>query len=155
MISAANLSQCAAVLELQKEAYQSEALLYPGLELPPLVQSLEQLEQELKTHQFLVYIEAGQVIGSVRAKRTGKEWEIGRLIVKPTHQGQGIGSRLLKAIEQTAPPECTQFSLFTGHKSQRNLTLYQSKGYVPTAEEVLDPTLTLIVLTKEINVRST
>ncbi|MGW6456514.1 GNAT family N-acetyltransferase, partial [Streptomyces sp. NPDC055078] len=47
-----------------------------------------------------------------------------------------------------AEPAATRFQLFTGHRSEGNLRLYRSRGYVPVAREQIGPRLTLVTLEK-------
>ena len=53
---------------------------------------------------------------------------IGRLMVKPDSQNNGIGTRLMEAIEGHFRM-ADRYELFTGHRSARNLYLYQKLGY--------------------------
>ncbi len=62
------------------------------------------------------------------------------------HQGNGIGSQLLLAIEQCYP-EC-RYELFTSEKSTQNLKFYESKGYHRFMEKLVTPELKLIYLSK-------
>jgi hypothetical protein len=48
-IATAVPTDAAAILDLQKRAYQSEAQLYNDWSLPPLTQSLESLQHEIST----------------------------------------------------------------------------------------------------------
>ncbi len=73
---------------------------------------------------------------------------IGKLIVKPTFQNQGLGKRLMEAIEMQFN-QCSVFELFTGHRSDKNLNLYKKLGYEPFNTEQLDDRLTLIYLRKQ------
>ena len=88
-ISRSDGADAKAILELQKLAYQTEAQLYNDLSIPPLVQSLEDLEAEYKTHVFLKAVKGGVIIGSVRAYGKDGTCHIGRLIVRPDYQNKG------------------------------------------------------------------
>jgi hypothetical protein len=46
-------------------------------------------------------------------------------------------------------PAAKRFQLFTGHRSESNLRLYRSRGYVPVSREEVGPRLTLVTLEKE------
>jgi ribosomal protein S18 acetylase RimI-like enzyme len=136
-----------AILELQRLAYQSEALLYNDWSIPPLTQTLAQLLDEFQDSVILKAVSAGTLIGSVRGRAVGGVACIGRLIVAPAAQRRGIGTALLRTIE-SAFPEVRRFELFTGTKSEGNIRLYRSLGYHPTHERELAPNLTIVYLGK-------
>jgi ribosomal protein S18 acetylase RimI-like enzyme len=116
------------LLTLQKLAYRSEAEIYNDFKIPPLVQTLESIQKDLEDQFFLKALISGRIIGSVRAYAQGTTCYIGRLIVNPEFQNQGIGTKLIYEIEKTFT-HCKRFELFTGDKSERNLSLYQKLGY--------------------------
>jgi len=66
--------------------------------------------------------------GSVRGSQHGATCLVERLMVHPDHQRQGIGAALLHALEDRFPT-AHRFELFTGHKSEDNIRLYQKLGY--------------------------
>jgi ribosomal protein S18 acetylase RimI-like enzyme len=117
-----------AILNLQRLAYESEARLYDDWSLPPLTQTLQSLLEEFETSIVLKAVEAEQIVGSVRAKKSLDTCMIGRLIVHPAWQRRGFGSMLLAEIESKFP-DVARFELFTGSKSEANIRLYQRLGY--------------------------
>ena len=135
------------VLELQKLAYQSEAKLYNDWTLPALTQSIESLREESLDSVILKGIVDGSIIGSVRAKTTSATCEVGRLIVHPNFQRKGIGSKLLKAIENMHQ-HLERFELFTGSISAGNVHLYESHGYKITHTMPLSKTVSITYLEK-------
>lgn len=140
------------ILELQRLAYQSEAQLYNDWDIPPLRQTLPELEAELEAGFPRLAVlkavdEAGAVIGSVRAGQEDGICRIGRLIVHPQRQRQGLGTALLAAVEARFP-QAARYALFTGSRSEGNLRLYRRLGYHDVAAKVVSPALTLIFLEK-------
>ena len=135
------------ILVLQKLAYQSEAELYQLYTIPPLIQTLNEIQSEFEQRLFLKAVRDGRIIGSVRAHVDGETCFIGRLIVHPVWQGQGTGTQLMQEIEARFPG-AARFELFTGQKSQGNLRLYQRLGYQPFKQQVLNDQLTLVYLEK-------
>jgi ribosomal protein S18 acetylase RimI-like enzyme len=99
-------------------AYLSEAEIYNDYDIPPLIQSLNEIKQEFSRQVFLKAIEKEQddekeegeegddsnkienIVGSVRGCLEKETVYIGRLIVKPEYQNKGIGTKLMQAIEQ-------------------------------------------------------
>ena len=86
------------ILDLQYLAYQSEAEIYNDYNIPPLKQTLEKVESEFDKGVILKATdESGNIIGSVRAFSENGSVYIGKLIVHPNRQRQGIGTALLSA----------------------------------------------------------
>ncbi len=137
----------AEILALQKLAYQSEAAIYDDYTIPPLTQTLEEIVADLKRQTFLKATLGGRIAGSVRAHMQEGTCFIGRLIVHPSYQNQGIGTRLLSEIER-AFDQAKRFELFTGHLSERNLYLYQKLGYRPYRNRKVSDALTIVYLEK-------
>lgn len=146
-ILSATLKDCAAILALQKLAYQQEAEIYHDFSIPPLHQTIEQIEREFESQIFLKGVEETQIVGSVRAYQIGETCYIGKLIVHPNFQNQGLGRKLMQEIE-TLFPEAKRYELFTGANSRKNLHLYQKLGYQRFKEEKLSDAVDIVYLEK-------
>lgn len=147
-ITPAAPEDAAELLALQRLAYQSEARLYGDWTMAPLTQTLEELCAEFPRLTVLKALdEDGAMIGSVRAEMDGEICRIGRLVVRPDRQRQGLGAALLAAI-QAAHPQAARFALFTGAQSSGNLRLYARAGFAETARREVKPGLTLVFLEK-------
>lgn len=127
------------VLTVQRAAYVTEAQAHGDLALPALVQPLPDLVDELAAPAVLglgCRTTAGRLVAAVRARVTSTptaSWaEIGRLVVVPDRQGQGLGTSLLTALEDHLPSDVAELRLFTGEYSTANLRLYRRLGYVET-----------------------
>ncbi len=147
-IEQASKDDAAEILALQKLAYQSEAAIWNDYTIPPLTQTLENLQAQFADHVILKAVDDGEMIGSVRAIQANDTCYIGRVIVHPDRQNRGIGSQLMAAIE-AAFPAATRFELFTGQKSERNLYLYQKLGYRIFKEEPLNERVIIVYLEKQ------
>ena len=147
IIERATRADAPTILELQKLAYLSEARIYDDLSLLPLTQTLESLRAEFADSVVLKAVADGVIIASVRARRAGDTWHIGRLVVHPDFQGQGLGTRLLRAIERESG-DSRKFELFTGHRSAGNIRLYERLGYARSREQALSPAVTLVFMEK-------
>lgn len=148
IIKRAELYDLKEILELQKIAYKSEAEIYNDIAIPPLIQTLEEINDEFTSNVFLKAIEKEKIIGSVRGTLiNSKTCYIGRLIVHPDFQNQGIGTKLMEKIEKIFN-ECERFELMTGHKSAKNIKLYKKLNYNKYNVEKLTENLNLVYLEK-------
>ena len=146
-ITRASIEDAATILELQKLAYQSEAQLYNDFSIPPLTQTLEELRSNFAHAVFLKAENEGEIIGSVKGHQASDTCYIERLIVHPNYQGQGIGTALMEQIELCFE-QAERFELFTGHKSERNVHLYERLGYRTFKSEEITKTLSFVFMEK-------
>lgn len=138
------------ILDPQYLAYQSEAEIYNDHNIPPLKQTLEEVESEFDKGVILKATdENGNIIGSVRAFRENGSVYIGKLIVHPNRQRQGIGTALLSTVEAHFPDQ--RYELFTGSKSVRNIALYERLGYKIYTVKKIDDNLEFVYLEKRIS----
>ena len=147
IIEPAQLEDAEEILALQKLAYLSEAEIHDDYTIPPLHQTLEEAEAEFKDQHVLKATVEGKIIGSVRAYMRAGTCFVGKLIVHPDVQNQGIGTQLMHEVEGCFP-KAERYELFTGHKSERNLYLYQKLGYRPFKRRRINDKLTLVFLEK-------
>ena len=129
-IRPATTADAGEVLTLQRAAWIVEAQAHDTPFLPPLTQTLADVRADLERQTGLVAVDGHRMVGIVRADAADGVWRIGRLGVAPDRQGEGIGSRLLSAIEAAAPADTARFALFTGPRSDGNVRFYESHGYV-------------------------
>lgn len=135
------------ILDLQYLAYQSEAKLFNNPDIPPLRQTLAEVESEYQKGVVLKAVdENNTIIGSVRACYDNDTVYIGKLMVHPEKQGQGIGTQLLTAIEKEYQQK--RYELFTSSKSKKNIELYEKSGYRIFREEQITEELKFVYLEK-------
>jgi GNAT superfamily N-acetyltransferase len=113
-----------------------------------MVQTLESIGKDFENQVFIKVLVDGRIIGSVRAYAKGGTCCIGRLIVHPDFQNQGIGTKLLNEIE-TIFNSGKRFELFTGDRSKRNLYLYQKLGYKVFKKAQITDLTTIVYLEKK------
>ncbi len=146
-IEPARVRDAEQILKLQYLCYQSEAALYDDDSIPPLTQTLAALLAEYDTHCILAARLGDDVVGSVRGQLIDGTCHIGRLIVHPRLHRRGLGTRLLRAMEDHfSDADC--YELFTGHRSEGNVRLYQRLGYTLFREEAVSSRLHLVYLQK-------
>jgi len=147
-ISKASFEDIKAILLLQKQAFSSEADIYNDFDTsPPLLQTLEDIAKEFSESLFLKAAVEDEIVGSVRGFQVNDTVFIKRLIVNPSYQNQGIGTMLMKSIENVFKDN-KRYELFTGHKSIRNLHLYHKLGYREFKRIQIHENLTMIYLEK-------
>ncbi len=135
------------ILDLQYLAYQSEARLFDNQDIPPLKQTLTDVENEYQKGIILKALDEDKtIIGSVRAFCDNGTAYIGKLMVHPSKQGQGIGTKLLLEMEKQYPDQ--RYELFTSSRSEKNITLYQKLGYKIFDEEQVTEELRFVYMEK-------
>jgi ribosomal protein S18 acetylase RimI-like enzyme len=146
-IERAAISDAEEILALQRVAYRSEAELYDDFNIPPMLETAEQIKNNFGKEIFLKAVIDRKIVGSVKAFDKGGTCHIGRLVVHPEFQNQGIGTQLMNEIESIFG-ESKRFELFTGHRSEKNLHLYQKLGYQAFKTERVHDRLTLVFMEK-------
>lgn len=152
-INKAEASDADEILEIQKKAFQIQGEIYNDFSIPPLVESLNDINEDFKQKSiFKAVSPKGNILGSCRAYTKDNTCYISRLSVDPKYQSQGIGSRLVKFIEDYYFNRCNRFELYTGNKSRKNLALYKKLGYKVFKTEPYDENSDRVYLEKQ-NVR--
>ena len=135
------------ILDLQYLAYQSEARLFNNDDIPPLKQTLVDVENEYQRGIILKALDEDKtIIGSVRAFCDNGTVYIGKLMVHPSKQGQGIGTQLLLEMEKQYPKQ--RYELFTSSRSEKNIALYKKLGYKIFDEEQVTEELRFVYMEK-------
>ena len=147
IIEGAVISDVQEILWLQKLSYLSEADIYDDYTIPPLLQTLAEIEAEYHERFFLKATRQNLIIGSVRAHMSGDTCCIGRLIVHPYVQNRGIGTFLMTAIERHFD-YARRYELFTGKNSEKNLYLYRKLGYEIFKRQALTEKVPLVFMEK-------
>lgn len=115
------------VLTVQRAAFVSEAAIYGSVDMPPLTQTLPELEAELRSESGFTARVDGRLVGAIRFVEKDDLLLIGRIAIAPDMQGSGIGRMLLEHAEKASTASTAE--LFTGSRSEANLRLYQECGY--------------------------
>ncbi|MCX5693873.1 MAG: GNAT family N-acetyltransferase [Candidatus Omnitrophica bacterium] len=123
----ADIKDAEEILRLQRLAFYSEAEIYNDYNIPPLKQTLDEFKREFKDRVFLKAVLDSKIVGAVRIYEKNGTCYIERLIVSPDMQGRGIGTAILKKIDGYF--KVKRLELFTGTKSEKNISLYEKLGY--------------------------
>ena len=111
-----------------------------------MIQTLDGITDDFNNGVILKAVDNGEIIGSVRVRFSENTLHIGRLIVAPLRQNQGVGTRLLSAAEELYPN--ARLELFTSDKSAKNLSLYVKNGYTEFKREPLNENVDIVFLEK-------
>ncbi len=139
------------VLCLQREAYQVEAELIGYDRIPPLIETLSELQA--RPEIFAGIWHDAKVVAAIAYDQIDTQTIcICRLMVHPTHFRKGLASTLLHFVENTHPT-MTRWLVATGSNNPPALKLYQSFGYHIIGETEVAPNVFVTQLMKHINHR--
>ena len=119
------------ILTLQRVAFEEVAELLHNYDIPPLKETLTQIEEEFSKGIILKCTSDNhQIVGSIRGCYLPDTTTcyVGRLIVDPLFQNRGIGTSVLAEIEKFFP-SATKFLLYTGEITPNTAHLYTKVGY--------------------------
>jgi len=135
------------ILEIQKKAFIVQADKYDAYDIPPMVETADEINLNSSKLVVLVAEIDGVIAGSIRIAYGEDDAEIKRLSVADNFQKQGIGSRLMNEAEKYCD-SLARIWLFTGGQSYENINLYKKLGYTSYKEEHWKDNFTLIYLEK-------
>ena len=121
-----NAEVAAAVLSLQRRAYAVEAGLIGSEGIPPLHETLEELQECGET--FLGAFAGERLTGAISWRLADRTIDIHRLAVDPDGFRQGIGSSLLRAA-LAAEPRAERAIVQTGAANLPACALYLGEGF--------------------------
>ncbi|RHA43873.1 GNAT family N-acetyltransferase [Cellulomonas rhizosphaerae] len=125
------LDEAGELLTLRRAAFVTEAQQYGDPHIPPLVQTLEELSEDLQADGVITLggWYGHRMVGSIRVLVEGAKATLGRFAVAPDLQGLGFGTQMLLAILPYLPDGIEEVWVFTGRDSVQNLALYAKHGY--------------------------
>jgi ribosomal protein S18 acetylase RimI-like enzyme len=133
------------LLELQREAYRVEADLVGSDDIPPLRETLPELQACAET--FLGALADGVLAGAISWKLDGDTIDLHRLVVRPAHFRSGIGVALVRAA-LAAEPSVRRAIVQTGAANAPAVALYRQEGFEPAGEIEPVPGLRVACFTK-------
>ena len=91
------------LLTLQRACWLQEAAANDSVSgIPALQETPADVEGWIEEWDTWVLRSAGRLIGAARGRLEGDAWDIGRIMVAPDKQGQGLGRVLLEHIQEVA-----------------------------------------------------
>ena len=135
-IEAARRHDAGEIMTLQRAAFLADAQIYDNPFMSSLTQGIDEIAALIDDAHvvFLVARLDHRIVGSVRAVRSDAAVEVGRLMTAPDLTGQGIGSRLMDAVEAALDGQAIE--LHTGARSETNIAFYERRGYRIVATEI-------------------
>ncbi|MCE5171905.1 GNAT family N-acetyltransferase [Paenibacillus profundus] len=117
---------------LQQLAYRIEADILGFDRIPPLMDTIEDLRQTVE--KFYGWWDGVELVGALSYEMvTPTIMDICRLMVRPDHFRQGIGSELLRFALQC--PQVSIFRIATGVRNLPALKLYEREGFRAVRDE--------------------
>lgn len=126
MIDLQNRHLSEELLALQKASYLVEAKLINFFEIPPLLETINDLSE--CEEAFIGYFEGGKLAGAISFTIDGDELTICRMVVHPDHFRKGIAQVLLNEVENSNRG-LTVFKVSTGKENPPAKNLYLKNGF--------------------------
>ena len=136
------------LLELQQDAYRVEARLIGSDEIPPLRESLAELQACGEI--FLGAFADGRLAGAVSWKVDGETLDLHRLVVDPAYLRRGIGAALVRAA-LAAGTGLRRAVVQTGAANEPARSLYLREGFTLVDEVEPVPGLRVARFSKSLN----
>jgi ribosomal protein S18 acetylase RimI-like enzyme len=131
---------------VQVAAYKIESVLIDYHNIPPLLESVEDIQTS--GERFLAYWCADNLMGVLSFERQRDVVEICRLAVAPEATRRGIGSQLLTFLEENEEG-CHFLRVSTAERNVPAVKLYEKQGYHIQNRRQLPDGLWLVELAKE------
>jgi ribosomal protein S18 acetylase RimI-like enzyme len=114
------------LLDLQKASYLIEAKLINFYEIPPLLETIDELRE--CEESFIGYFVGGELTGAISFTIGDDALTICRMVVHPDHFRKGIAQRLLTEVENSNRG-LTIFKVSTGKENPPAKNLYLKNGF--------------------------
>jgi N-acetylglutamate synthase-like GNAT family acetyltransferase len=135
--------------QLQQLAFQEEGRRCSKMDIPPLTEQVSEIAAHVETQIALVAEHEGAIVGCVRGVVDGPVCTVRGLVVDPGHQGNGIGSMLLRALEGSLQG-VHRIDLTTNTIMEGNEPFYVRHGYSTTSHTIPAPGIKLVHMSKAV-----
>ena len=134
------------VWNMQQQAYGIEALLIGFHEIPPLLETKDELMQ-VQEHFYGWYTDSNKLAGVISYEREAPHLlQICRVMVRPDHFRKGIGRALMQYV--LSMKDVHTFTICTGLKNTPAITLYEQLGFHYVRDDEVAPGVVLRTLSK-------
>lgn len=146
-----NVHEAETLLDIQKQAFQSDFEKYKDYQTSPAVESLNSLiNRILFSQHYTVYIQ-NKMAGAIDIRRISPDYfRLQQICLKAEYQNHGYGTKIINMIEKKFP-KVKKWSLNTPKDNLRNRHFYEKAGYYIVGETRINRRLTLIEYEKKIS----
>jgi len=145
----AHVDDAPAMLALQHVAFEPEARACGSREIPPLQETVAGIQAHIRMATVLKAMDGERLVGAIRGVVAGDTCVVRVLVVAEDQRGQGLGARLLQAIED-AHPDVARFELTTNMIMPANVRFYLRHGYEVVEQVQHAPTIRLAFMRKAV-----
>lgn len=146
-IEIATINDVPALLALQRKAFGPQCVELGFEDAAPMTEGIEEARKEFEQCLTLkIENEEGVIIGSVRGNVSEGSLYIGRLMVDPDYQQNGLGKRLFLDIQARLPHQ--RAWLCTCQQVPAPYEFYLRQGFKPFKQESVGPGLTWVYMEK-------
>lgn len=117
------------ILQVQYLAFTREAETFNDFNIEPMTQTIAALKEEYEKYTFLKVVDVtGKIVGSIRGYIENDTSYIGKTLVHPEYQGQGIGTKMIRTLEEIN--RALRYEINASIRCPENIRLYERLGYV-------------------------
>lgn len=121
------------ILQVQYLAFTREAETFNDFNIEPMTQTIAALKEEYEKYTFLKVVDVtGKIVGSIRGYIENDTSYIGKTLVHPEYQGQGIGTKMIRKLEEIN--RALRYEINASIRCPENVRLYERLGYVKFKE---------------------
>lgn len=121
------------ILQVQYLAFTREAETFNDFNIEPMTQTIAALKEEYEKYTFLKVVDVtGKIVGSIRGYIENDTSYIGKTLVHPEYQGQGIGTKMIRTLEEIN--RALRYEINASIRCPENIRLYERLGYVKFKE---------------------
>ncbi|MCG8346681.1 MAG: GNAT family N-acetyltransferase [Chloroflexales bacterium] len=121
----------AAILDMQRRAFTRYLTVFTAHQVNPLIETIEEVRQAVQNQDVYVVTEDDILRGSARVFIKSGVALLTNISIDPDHEQRGIGTSLLKLIENQVQGKAHKLYLETPLLAPQSLRFYVELGYEP------------------------